>query len=197
MKCLTKILISSVLTITSVSAVADEDTKKTHFFYTINAGVAKVSVDNSVDKNADNKSNEDDQTALMLSSKVGFKFENDFSLYLGSDGVYYKRDGDIIATGLVGPGVDYTFPFADKKLSVGVVAGLGMDVNYSTLFDDFSDSFEFGSGFRGAISYQLNKKWNLELSAAKYNFDENDSETVALSVGYDLGQLFLSQVAGN
>jgi len=176
---------TSLILVSTTSVFAAEDSAKKNIFYNLNIGMAKISFDDST---------LDDQNALLVSSKVGLRFNNNVSVYLGSEEAIYTLDSHHYASSLLGPGVDYTFPFAGNKLSVGVLGGLGINIDYSNLMSDFSDSLEFGSGVSAHIGYQLNKNWNAELSATQYHVDDNDSSTIGLSIGYDIGGAFISQM---
>ena len=183
------IAITSSLLLSSTTLAAD--TRKTNntkkdpakptgsFINETTYGLAKIKLDNDADE---------EHFAFGSTSKSGYRFANDIAVYLGSDGSIYKNNsGDYIATSVIGPGISYTLPFAEKKFGIGLIAGLASNTNYSIIFKDFSNSFTFGSGGSIILDYRFYKKWSVGIRASKYNFKKEnaaDAQSISIGIGY-------------
>lgn len=107
--------------------------------------------------------------AIVITSKKGYTFDNKVNGYIFSESNYYRHLGDIHDMGLSGIGLEYKM----NTFSIGAVAGLGMNINYSKITKKFRDSYDFGFTYRINMTYTLNEKLDLNIFYSKFYFNTN------------------------
>ena len=114
--------------------------------------------------------------ALHFGSKIGYTFDNDISIYMLGESNYYRHISDINDMSITALGISSDIPFTANKLSLGVAAGLGTNLNYNRLFNDFRKSYDFGFAYQANMSYNFNKSWSLIASYTKFDFNTNATQ---------------------
>lgn len=117
-----------------------------------------------------------DHKTLQLASKIGYKFSNGVGIYMSGESDYFKANDDLNALGMTALGVSLDVPFTNHKATVGIAGGLGSNVNYNRVFDDFSNSYDFGPAYRAEANVKISKYASLGVSYSKYNFNTNDTD---------------------
>lgn len=136
------------------------------------------------------KNNGQNKTVFSLKFKTISPLTKDYSAFLLSERSSYLNDLDdmIYSTGMIGLGLIY-HPWENKKyFSFSVAGGWAQNMNDTTLFSDFWNSFTFGTGIYAGVSYQIVPKWDVEISYANYKFTDEifDAETLLLTLTYSI-----------
>jgi len=134
------------------------------FFSSYGIGGSKIMLDDTYHK------------ALVISSKTGYMFENDISIYLLGESNYYRHTGDINDMGISGIGMGYAIPYTSNKFTIDALVGIGMNINYNKVFKKFNTSYDFGLAYRTSITYQINNSFNINMSYSKFDFNTNATE---------------------
>ena len=157
----------------------NSDTMNQGLFTQFYLGASKITLDDTYHK------------ALRLGSKTGYKFNKDFSIYIVGESNIYRHLGDVNDMGFSGIGFYYTIPYTSNKLSFSAAAGIGGNLNYNRLFNDFRKSFDFGFAYRANLDYSINEKWSVIASYSKFDLNTNATqledtkpEIISLSIGY-------------
>ena len=127
-------------------------------------GISKITLDDEYHK------------ALYISSKFGYQFENDMSLYFLNEGSIYRHRGYLYSMSNLSLGLGYTLPYTNDKLSVGANIGVGANIRMFPMFKFTSDFYDFGLSYGGNIAYNIYDSLDLRVNYAKYDFNTNDAK---------------------
>lgn len=129
--------------------------------------------------------------ALHFETKALYKFDNNIALYLEGTSNYYKYAGDNYDMGISSLGISYDVPYTDNRFSLGAALGVGMNIDYTTLFSHFTKSFDFGLAYRLNVNYNFDHDWGMNIAYTKFDFNTNHAalentkpEIVSVSLVY-------------
>jgi len=128
----------------------------------------------------------DHYTAVVISSELYFPLDKKISLWFITQGNGWRYNSEQLNVGSTTLGVRYDL----DGFTLGVGAGVGAAINYSTLMSKFRKSYDFGPAFRIALDYPLSKSWTATLSYQKIYLNTN--ATHAPSKIMDAAALHLS-----
>ena len=151
---------------TAVGVIVDsgQGASRKGSFATYEFGASKISLGSAYHK------------AFHFTTKTEYKFDNNIALYLEGSSNYYRYLGDIHDMGISSFGMSYDVPYTDNKLSLGAAIGVGMNLNYSTLFSHFKQSFDFGLSYRINVNYNFDREWGMNIAYNKFDFNTNKSQ---------------------
>ena len=175
-----KIILSTLCAgVLAIPAMADVfDDNKQGFILGLGIGVTNVSTDvnfkNSTDLN-------ERKFGLATSFKLGYGFNEQFSLYYTNQVDWYKFKGDSTTVGLTGIGVDYYFDTNSPYYATGMVG-------FGTISDIKDESSSRGFAYEIGLGYEIAPHMNVEASYMKINIDESsadvDTDSIRLTFNY-------------
>lgn len=173
-----KIILSTVCAgLLSVSAMADTfDGSRQGFMLGLGIGVTSVSTE--IDFNGGIHADER-ASGLATSFKIGYGFNEQFSLYYTNQVDWYTFDGSSTSVGLTGIGANF---YIDSNALFYGTAMLGFGVISEINNNDAST----GSAFEVGVGYDVAPHMSVEASYLHVNIDENyaDINTDSLRVKF-------------
>lgn len=113
----------------------------------------------------------DNYTALVISSELYYPLDKKTSLWFVTQGNGWRYNSEQLNVGSTTLGVRYDL----DGFTLGIGAGIGAAINYSTLMSKFRQSYDFGPAFRIAVDYPLSKSWTATLSYQKIHLNTNET----------------------